>query len=132
MNVLKVHLVLTFSLLLISLKSAADTAVSYGGDESLDACSTLARVSHLSNGADGFLAVKDSPNIKAKRVDKIFNDQSLWICEESKDGNWLGIVYDSSEKKDCGVTTAIEKRRAYKGPCKSGWVSKKYVEPMAG
>ena len=90
-----IHLLHRFAKRLIAFANRTTesrASVSYGGDESLDACSTLAKVSHLSDGADGFLAAKDSPNIKAKRVDRIFNDQSLWICEESKDGNWLAIV----------------------------------------
>lgn len=104
--------------------------VKYGGNEDLDACSTLAVVTDLGTGADAFLAVKSAPNIKSKRTDKIFKDQAVWICDETKE--WYGVVYTQDSKQECGVTTAVKKKDVYKGPCKSGWVSKKYVEPQAG
>lgn len=128
----KIRLGIVFYFVVISTVSIAKVAVQYGNSDDLDACATIATVSGLSNGSDGFLAVKDSPNIKAKRIDKIFNGQTVWICESSKDGNWLGVVYDSTGKKECGVTSPIEKRVPYKGPCNSGWVSKKYVKILGG
>lgn len=121
-----------FIIFAIGFGSQAGVPVNYGGDEISDACSTAAQVVNLSNGPDGFLAVKDSPNIKAKRIDKILNGQSLWICEDSADGLWFGIVYTSKENLDCAVSSSIKERKAYKGPCKSGWVSKKYVKVLAG
>lgn len=132
MSFSKICFALVFFLLVVSLKSEAKISVYYGGDENIDACSSLAQVNHLSKGPDGFLAVKDAPSIKAYRTDKIFNGQKLWVCEESKDGKWLGIVYSPNEKQDCGVSSPVEKRKPYNGPCKSGWVSKKYVTLLAG
>ena len=70
-------------------------------------------------------------NIRAHRIDKIFNGQKLWICEESKDGKWLGVVYPSNQKQDCGVSSPIKKQKSYDGPCKAGWVSKKYITILA-
>ena len=66
-----IHLLHRFAKRLIAFANRTTesrASVSYGGDESLDACSTLAKVSHLSDGADGFLAVKDSPNIKENEL----------------------------------------------------------------
>lgn len=121
--------VLLFSALMAEAKEKT-VAVKYGGDENTDACSTLAMVTNLGEGKDEFLAVKAAPNLKATRTDKLLKNQSVWICEEQKD--WYGIVYTQDEKKDCGVTKAIKDKKEYGGPCKSGWVSKKYVEPQAG
>lgn len=126
--------IILFSLL-VCWKYTADASgktipVMYGGDDDLDACSALAVVANLSDGADEFLAVKAAPSIKAKRVDKLLKGQSLWICEEKN--NWYGVVYARDEKQDCGVSTPVGKRMPYTGPCKSGWVHKKYVKPIAG
>lgn len=132
MSFLKTNFVLAFCVLVIAFKSEAKVSIHYGGDEILDACSSFAQVDHLSKGPNGFLAVKDAPNINSGRTDKIFNGQKLWICEESKDGKWVGVVYSSDEKQNCGVSSPVEKKKPYDGPCKSGWVSKKYVTLLAG
>jgi hypothetical protein len=131
MSFSKISFVLAFCFLVITFKSEAKVSVHYGGDENVDACTSLAQVDHLSIGPNGFLAVKDAPNIKARRTDKVFNGQKLWICDESKDGKWVGVVYPSNEKQDCGVTSPVEKKKPYDGPCKSGWVSRKYVRLLA-
>lgn len=111
-------------------QSDAGTAVKYGGEPELDACSALGQVANLLESGDGFLAVRQAPSVKAKRLDKLVNGQTLWICEEVE--NWFGIVYDKSGKLDCGVSTPVNKRKPYSGPCRSGWVSKKFVTPIAG
>ncbi|WP_336959345.1 hypothetical protein [Sphingobium aquiterrae] len=33
---------------------------------------------------------------------------------------------------DCGVSSPVESRRPYRGPCRSGWVSSAYVALVAG
>ena len=125
-------IVLVYCLSLAVSRSEAKTPVYYGGDENIDACSSFAQVNNLGKGPDAFLAVKDEPNLKAKRVDKIFSGQKLWICEATKDGKWYGVVYPTTENQDCGVTTVIKNRKPYATPCKSGWVSQKYVTIVAG
>jgi hypothetical protein len=113
-------------------KGETKIPVSYGGDEEVDACMTFAQVNNLGTGSDAFLAVKDEPNLKADRIDKILSGKRVWICEESKDGKWFGVVYPVDEKDDCGVTKSVKDRGPYLGPCKSGWISKKYVTVVAG
>ena len=105
--------------------------VKYGGDENVDACMSYGKVDKIGNDQNEFLAVKDAPDLKAVRSDKLLLGQKLWVCGESKDGKWLGIVYPTNEKMDCGVTSPIADEKIYSGPCKSGWVSKKYVTILA-
>lgn len=113
-------------------KIITKVSIQYGSEDGeFDACPTLGHVEGLSQGPDGFLAVKEAPDLKAIRTDKLVNKRKLWICETSKDGNWFGIVYPEKEE-DCGVTKGISPRKDYQGPCKSGWVSKKYVVIDAG
>lgn len=111
---------------------AAPEPVTYGGDDVVDACSSFGHVHNLSNTADGFLAVKEAPQIKSKRVDKIYNKQNVWVCSESKDGQWFGIVYTKDSKIDCQVTKPVKTKTTYTGPCKSGWVSSKWITIDAG
>ncbi len=135
MHILKFFLIaLSYSLLIVGFRIEAKTSVHHGGgDGILDPCMSLAQVNNLGKGPDAFLAVKDEPNLKAKRIDKIFSGQKLWICEDSKDGNWYGVVYPTTENQDCDVNNiSIKNRKTYTGPCKSGWVSQKYVTIVAG
>ncbi|MGE0632835.1 MAG: hypothetical protein AB7O96_10520 [Pseudobdellovibrionaceae bacterium] len=110
----------------------AKVPIQYGGAENLDACSSIAMVDHLGKNPKEFLAVKDAPNLKALRTDKLLQNKKIWICEESKDGKWFGIVYPAKDDQDCGVTKVVEIKKAYDGPCKSGWVNKKYITIVAG
>lgn len=128
---------LTIFLVLILVSShfgvtMAEVPVEYGGNEELDACQTLGHVDNLNSGPKGFLAVKDAPDLKAGRIDKLYNKQVVWICSESKDGKWYGIVYTKDAKQDCGTNKSMEARKPYDGPCKSGWVAPKWVVQDAG
>jgi len=125
-------LILFLYLQLLSAVILASTPVEYGGHDDLDACMSSGHVANLSSGPDGFLAVKESPNIKAARIDKLFNNQRVWICSESKNKQWLGVVYTKNTNQDCGVSQSIKTKKPYKGPCQSGWVSSKWINIDAG
>jgi hypothetical protein len=105
-------------------------SVNYGGDEIVDACGTYAQVVNLGKDPSEFLAVRNAPNIKATRTDKLSEGQFMWICDEQKD--WYGVVYTKEDRDDCGVSSVVMQRKAYAGPCKAGWVNKKYVKIVAG
>jgi hypothetical protein len=84
---------------------------------------------------DGFLAVKAGPGLNYARIDKLYhNGAQVWICSER--GDWWGIVYDWSGKwaEKCNVSESIAwpKRMPYTGPCRSGWVHKRWVKGVAG
>lgn len=110
---------------------AVDKAVMVGGEKDLDACTSTAAVSGLDPKGDGFLAVRSNSNAKAKLLDKLIEGQVLYVCDESADGKWLGVIY-SKTGVDCGVGTPIYPKQAYNGACQSGWVSKKWINPLAG
>lgn len=100
----------------------------------LDACGSNARVVGLSAEGDNFLAVKSAPRLDARRIDKLGPAFELYVCERSKDGKWLGVVYepDGETSANCGVTSPVSTPRPYSGRCQSGWVYSKYVEIYAG
>jgi len=97
-----------------------------------DACGLQGVVRGLDRKGDGFLAVRAGPSSKYAMVDKVYNGTILNVCDQSgKGGNWLGVVY-SHETMDCGVGTPWPRAGAYKGPCLSGWVYRKFVADLAG
>ena len=97
-----------------------------GGDESRPGCPGSGKVGGLS--AAGTLSVRATPGTAAARLDKLSNGASVFMCDWSADGAWVGVVYAANAGKDCGVSAKVIPSRAYDGPCKSGWVSARYLK----
>lgn len=112
--------------LITSYIQAKPVNVGNGTPKDLDACS-LGQVANLNPNGDGFLAVRNAPSTKSKMQYKIYNGQSVWMCDQSKNGKWIGVIY-TKKGIDCG----LEKRGNYKGRCYQGWVSAKYITVIAG
>ncbi|ODS00632.1 integron [Methyloceanibacter methanicus] len=100
-----------------------------GGEADFDACGSQGVVRGLDPSGDGFLAVRSGPSSKHAVLDRVYNGAILNLCDQR--GRWLGVVY-SHETMDCGVGTPWPRRDAYSGPCRSGWVFRKYVADYAG
>lgn len=66
--------------------------------------------------------------------DKLVEGQGFYVCDQSKDGKWAGIVYPHSgqDRGECGVHGSIVPARYYLGPCKFGWVHQRWVNVIAG
>lgn len=103
--------------------------VMVGGEADLDACGASGRVRGLKADGDNFLAVRTGPGTRYRMVDKLRNGQNVSMCDEK--GDWIGIVYSRKDQR-CGVGTPIARRQPYRGPCRSGWVHKSFIELMAG
>lgn len=93
-----------------------------------DPCS-YGRVHGLDPKGDGFLAVKAGPGVAYARLDKIVENQTVYLCGER--GDWIAIVY-AVGNEECGVSTIWTKSRPYTGPCRSGWAHRKWIEVLAG
>jgi hypothetical protein len=100
-----------------------------GGYTSLDACGGNGVVIGLDPNGDGFLAVKSGPRLSHPRIDKLYNGEQVYICGETD--NWFAVVY-TRVRRDCNVSTPWPVRLPYTGPCRSGWVFKRYVRVVAG
>jgi hypothetical protein len=101
--------------------------VQVGGSSDFDACGSVAVPTGLNPRGDNFLAVRAGPNSSAQRLAKLRPGQQFYVCDER--GAWLGIVYGGG---DCGVGSPIRRRQAYSGPCRSGWVFRRFVRVIAG
>jgi hypothetical protein len=121
------------ALLLLPAAAQADVAVRVGGDPSLDACGTVGAVIGLDPRGDNFLSVRSGPGGKGFReIARLNSGQQVAICDEK--GAWLGIVYPArgAALSGCGVASPRAKSSAYRGPCRSGWVHRRFVEIIAG
>jgi hypothetical protein len=99
-----------------------------GGDAEYDACPSPGVVEGLNPRGDGFLSVRAGPSTDRREIDRLGNGVAVFICVI--EGDWFGIVYPQSAR--CGVGSPWPRRRAYQGPCRSGWVHRRFVRQTAG
>lgn len=111
-----------------------DVPVIVGQDASLDACGSWAEVSGLNPAGDGFLAVRGGPGADYAMRDRLREGDAFFVCGMSRDGKWMAVVYPRAGQTSdaCGVSGALPKARAYRGPCASGWVNAAWVRILAG
>ncbi|WP_300114053.1 hypothetical protein [Sphingobium sp.] len=102
----------------------------------LDACGVMGQVTRA--GGNG-LALRAAPFAEAKNVATLGEGARLHVCTRSIDQKWLGVVVrptpaegDSAPPLDCGVSSPVDRKQAYEGPCASGWVASAYVRLIAG
>lgn len=95
----------------------------------MDACGATGIVKGLDPHGDGFLAVRASPSAQAPQIDRLYNGETIYLCNQQ--GDWYGVVY-SKDRRDCNVSTSWPKTLPYTGPCRSGWAHKKWIEIYAG
>lgn len=111
--------------------SGGDRAVMVGGDPEGDACGALGEVRGLTLGGDGFLALRSGPSSNARMIGKLQEGDAVYMCDDVP--GWIGVVvYPSNPMISCDVTHTITPRQPYSGPCKTGWVSEKFIELVAG
>jgi hypothetical protein len=106
------------------------------GGPRFDACQSVGQMRGRST-----LAVRAAPFDSAAQRAEIAGGQYVWICTSSHDQQWFGIVYDDTAPLnegeargpgECGVSSPVRTKRAYDGPCKSGWVESNFIIPVAG
>lgn len=95
----------------------------------LDACGTMGQVARA--GSVG-LALRAAPFDDSRALAQLPDGQRAWVCTRSIDQRWLGIVVpppvqEGAPPIDCGVSAPAQRKRAYDGPCASGWVASAYV-----
>ncbi|MCP1470157.1 hypothetical protein J3E64_001844 [Sphingobium sp. OAS761] len=103
----------------------------------LDACGAMGQVTRP--GADG-LALRAAPFADAEVMARLAEGDRAYVCTRSLDQKWLGVVVrpapapdgDAQPPVDCGVSSPVDRKQPYGGPCASGWVSSVYIRLIAG
>lgn len=107
-----------------------DRPVMVGGDPDFGACGALGVVRGLDPHGDGFLALRSGPSAKTRLIDQLREGDAVYFCESVP--GWIGVVvYPPNPLIDCGVSEVLMPRQPYSGPCKTGWVSEKWIEIVA-
>lgn len=119
--------------------SSKRVPVMIGGSAVFDACPSAGVIARLGprraeDPKSGFLSVRSGPGGSAFfELDRLYNGDAVLICDGQ--GPWHAVVYPGQGQSmaDCGpLGSSIRVRRAYEGPCRSGWVHRNYVEITAG
>jgi hypothetical protein len=106
-----------------------DVPLEVGGSADVDACPSVGVVGGLDPRGDNFLAVRSGPAVRFAKVDELHAGEQVLLCAEN--GGWLGIVY-AKDGVECGLNMPQPRRAPYTGPCRAGWVAKRYVRVIAG
>lgn len=114
-----------------NVQAQAAHPVVIGGDGTTDACPAVARIVGLRRDGDNFLSVRVGPGPKHREADRLGPAAQVHVCEHK--GDWTSIVYAPAGRTlDCGVSAALPVRTIYRGPCRSGWVHRRFVNVIAG
>ena len=109
------------------------TPVMVGAGPEFDACGGVGRVKRLNPRGDNFLSVRAAPSTKAREIGRLRGGDLVYMCDAAGGGRWAGIVHEGGKvDTGCGVTSPVVPARAYRGPCRSGWVASEFVQVIAG
>ena len=115
----------------IAVAQPANRPVRYGlNGPDLDGCTPYSQITGLDRRGDNFVSVRAAPTVRARELDRLGPGRRVWICEEVS--GWTGIVYGPRGSTRCGVESPLPRVRPYRGPCRSGWISSRYITPIAG
>jgi hypothetical protein len=83
----------------------------------------------------GFLAVQSGPGLNYDRIDKLYNKSRVYLVGQR--GDWYAVVYLDERTVDCNlpsqdVSFTSFRDMPYTGPCRSGWVHRRWVSVIAG
>ncbi len=105
--------------------------IGFDGPE-MDACGGYGEITGLNPDGDNFLSVRAAPDAAGEELDRLTSGTGVSMCE-NVDG-WIGIVYEGSGAAgtSCGTGSPVADVSDYDGPCRSGWISQRFVELIAG
>ena len=98
----------------------------------MDACGIYAEVGNFDPSGEDYLSVRDAPDASTKERDRLAEGKGVSICASAN--GWSGIVYagEGQDLAECGVGSPVASEQNYTGPCRSGWVSSRYLRQIAG
>ena len=105
----------------------------------------VARIIGLKKGGDGFASVRGAPSLKGAERGRLTLGHPVYAInpyDDWKKATFISVIYlDAKEGAEGGLEAAcrIENpipptataSKIYTGPCKSGWVHKRFVEVLA-
>lgn len=125
---MKYLIVLVLMIVSPYLMAAESVPVMVGGNDDLDACTSVGIV----KSADGVggAHIWAGPSDEHLIFGFLPDGDRVWIC--GYEGDWIGIVFPSAKGESCEVSSPINPEQPYQGKCKSGWIRKSDIKAVAG
>lgn len=104
---------------------------------------SIARIVGLRKGGDGFVSVRAAPSTKATELDRLTASRLVIALSPPTDwsrATFIGVVYPVVADGGVSLFEACDFPetppgppfdRIYTGPCRSGWVHRRFVEVLA-
>jgi hypothetical protein len=112
--------------------TAAPRPVLIALDAELGNCPVSGQVVGVNARRDNYLSVRAGPGVRERELDRLRSGTVVLVCDEAANGAWLGVVYNRTGNQDCFIAQTSSQRHPYRGPCRSGWVSSRYIDVNAG
>lgn len=115
------------------------------GGKAIAPAASVAEITGLRKGGDGFVSVRGAPSTKAAEHDRLTLGHKVLAANPVDDWQkttFIGVIYVAAKdgaagglEAACGIENppapTATARQAYSGPCKSGWVHKRFVKVLA-
>ncbi len=109
-----------------------------GGLDIIEHAATLAEVSGLKGGKGSFLSLRAGPAPSLKEIARLDQGQ-LMIPIMQGDPEWLGVIVAppgarepeaiaAACRLDEASAAALPEQSPYRGPCRSGWVARRWAK----
>ena len=103
----------------------------------------IARIVGLRKGGDGFVSVRAAPSTKAAELDRLTASRPVIALTPATDWSkvtFIGVIYPAGGSGGVSLSVVCDFPetppgppfdRIYTGPCRSGWVHRRFVEVLA-
>ncbi len=109
-----------------------------GGLDIIEHAATLAEVSGLKGGKGSFLSVRTGPDAGLREIERL-TEGRMMIPIAQDNPEWFGVVYAPAGLEtvesiaaacriDEAAAATLPEQSVYRGPCKSGWVNRRWVK----
>ena len=115
------------------------------GGRAIAPTASVAQIVGLKKGGDGFVSVRGAPSPKGNERDRLTLGHYVLAAhpfDDWKKATFISVIYvdekggpDGGLEVVCGIENppppAATAKKVYTGPCKSGWVHKRFVKVLA-
>ncbi|OYU48688.1 MAG: hypothetical protein CFE31_09575 [Rhizobiales bacterium PAR1] len=115
------------------------------GGKAIAPAASVAQIVGLKKGGDGYVSVRGAPSPKGNERDRLTLGHYVLAAnplDDWKKATFIGVIYaDRKEGPEGGLEAAcgienpppptVTAKKVYTGPCKSGWVHKRFVKVLA-
>jgi hypothetical protein len=115
------------------------------GGKAIFSGASVGQIVGLKKGGDGFVSVRGAPTLKGQERGRLTLNRYVLMLSgntAAEKAGFIGVIYierakdaDVDLEQACGIENPIPPtmtaKRIYRGPCKSGWIARRFVKVLA-